>query len=407
MWRREAPHVLAALLRRSGDMATCEDAVQLALLAAAEQWPREGLPKEPRAWLRTVATRRLVDAVRADASRRAREERAFLLEEPLHGADGPESTSAGEDLLGLLVLCAHPALSPASQTALMLRAVAGLRTAEVAECFFVPEATMAQRISRAKATLRAHGARFAPPLPEELPSRLHAVRHVVASMYSQDHSLTERGRGADPLLGQGAVRLARAVHAARPGDPESAGLLALLLLTHARAAARRDGAGEIVPLLDQDRTLWDAARIAEGISLLEEVLPVGPVGPFQLQAAIAAVHAEAPTGEATDWPQILELYRMLEQVEPTPSVRLGLAVATAEVQGPRAGLDLLAAADGRTHRHDAVEGHLLARLGRHREAREAFLRAADATRSLPEQRYLLRLAGASGGERGRHGGMDP
>ena len=388
VWRREAPHVLAALLRRSGNLAACEDAVQLALLAAAEQWPREGLPEEPRAWLRTVATRRLVDAVRSDASRRAREERAFRLEEPLHGADGPEPTSAGEDLLGLLVLCAHPALSPASQTALMLRAVAGLRTAEVAECFFVPESTMAQRISRAKATLRAHGARFAPPRPQELPRRLHAVRHVVASMYSQEHALAE--------LGEGAVRLARAVRAAGPDEPESAGLLALLLLTHARAAARRDGAGEIVPLLEQDRSLWDTTLIAEGVSLLGEVLPVGPVGPFQLQAAIAAVHAEAPTGEATDWPQILELYRMLEQVEPTPSVRLGLAVATAEVQGPQAGLNLLATADGRTHRHDAVEGHLLARLGRDDAAREAFLRAADATRSLPEQRYLLRLAAAAG-----------
>ncbi|HEX7349862.1 DUF6596 domain-containing protein [Brachybacterium sp.] len=230
------------------------------------------------------------------------------------------------------------------------------------------------------------------------------MRHVVASMYAQDHSLAERGHGTDPLLGQGAVRLARAVHEAGPEEPESSGLLALLLLTHARAAARRDDAGEIVPLLEQDRSRWDAALITEGISLLEEVLPVGPVGPFQLQAAIAAVHAEATTGEATDWPQILELYRMLEQVEPTPSVRLGLAVATAEVQGPQASLDLLAEADGRTHRHDAVAGHLLSRLGRDDEAREAFLRAADATRSLPEQRYLLRLAGAAGSPLSRPAG---
>lgn len=409
MWRREAPHVLAALLRRHGDLADCEDAVQLALLAAAEQWPREGLPEAPRAWLRTVATRRLIDAIRADSTRREREERAARLEGPLraHGlaaADGDMVTRSdgtvidgasdeGEDLLPLLLLCAHPALTPASQTALMLRAVGGLRTAEIAACFFVPEPTMAQRISRAKARVRAHGARLPAPTGPDLPLRLHAVRHAVSALYAQDHSLAERGRGTDPLLGGAAVRVARALHSARPTEPESAGLLSLLLLTHARAPARLDIDGEIVPLTAQDRSRWDHHLAREGIDLLERTLPVGEVGPFQLQAAIAAFHAEAPTSEAKDWPQILVLYRMLAELEPSPAVLLGLAVATAEVDGPDAGLALLAQQPALTHRHEAVSGHLLSRLGREEQARAAFLRAAERTRSPSEQRYLRRLAG--------------
>ncbi|MGO1355187.1 MAG: RNA polymerase sigma factor [Brachybacterium tyrofermentans] len=401
VWRDEAPHVLAALLRRHRDLADCEDAVQLALLAAAEQWPRDGLPTTPRAWLHRVASRRLVDIIRADASRRDREARAARLEvRDLGDQNLPEDDSGnrddgddGDDTLTLMTLCAHPALTAPSQVALTLRAVAGLTTAEIATCFFVPEPTMAQRISRAKATLRAHGAIFSPPTPAELPCRLHAVRHTVAAIYTQDHSLAERVRGADPLLGESAVRLAREVHRARPSEPESAGLLALLLLTHARSPARLDAAGEIVPLPEQDRLLWDQDLIAEGIALLVPTLSSGYVGAFQLQAAIAAVHAEAPSFAATDWPQILELYRMLERVDPTPSVALGLAVATAEVAGPQAGLDLLARSPEQSHRHQAVTGHLLARLGREAEAREAFLRAAEGTHSLPEQRYLLRLAG--------------
>lgn len=395
VWRDEAPHVLAALLRRHRDLADCEDAVQLALLAAAEQWPRDGLPRTPRAWLHRVASRRLVDIIRADASRRDREARAARLEvrdpegQDLPAVDGDD----GDDTLTLMTLCAHPALTAPSQVALTLRAVAGLTTAEIATCFFVPEPTMAQRISRAKSTLRAHGATFALLTPAELPRRLHAVRHTVAAIYTQDHSLAERVRGADPLLGESAVRLAREVHRARPSEPESAGLLALLLLTHARSPARLDPGGEIVPLPEQDRHLWDQNLIAEGIALLVPTLSTGYVGAFQLQAAITAVHAEAPSFAATDWPQILELYRLLERVDPTPSVALGLAVATAEVAGPQAGLDLLARSSEQGHRHQAVTGHLLSRLGRDAEARAAFLRAAEGTRSLPEQRYLLRLAG--------------
>jgi len=395
VWRDAAPHVLAALLRRHRDLADCEDAVQLALLAAAEQWPRDGLPTTPRAWLHRVASRRLVDIIRADASRRDREERAARLEVRDVGDQNlPEDDGGdGDDTLTLMTLSAHPTLTAPSQVALTLRAVAGLTTAEIATCFFVPEPTMAQRISRAKATLRAYGATFSPPTPAELPRRPHAVRHTVAAIYTQDHSLAERVRGADPLLGESAVRLAREVHRARPAEPESAGLLALLLLTHARSPVRLDSDGEIVPLPEQDRRLWDQDLIAEGIALLVPTLSSGYVGAFQLQAAIAAVHAEAPSFAATDWPQILELYRMLERVDPTPSVALGLAVATAEVAGPQAGLDLLARSPAQSHRHQAVTGHLLARLSRESEAREAFLRAAEGTHSLPEQRYLLRLAG--------------
>lgn len=409
MWRREAPHVLAALLRRHGDLAECEDAVQL---AAAEQWPREGLPEAPRAWLRTVATRRLIDAIRADVSRREREERAARLDRPLRvhglaGADvdsvaqpssgGAQSDGArdqGEELLPLLLLCAHPALTPASQTALMLRAVGGLSTAEIAECFFVPEPTMAQRISRAKARVRALGARLPAPLGPDLPLRLHAVRHAVSALYAQDHSMAERGRGTDPLLGDAAVRVARALYSTRPTEPESAGLLSLLLLTHARAPARLAVHGEIVPLMAQDRSLWDHGLAQEGIALLERTLPVGEVGPFQLQAAIAAVHAEAPTSDATDWPQILVLYRMLADLEPSPAVLLGRAVATAEVEGAGAGLAMLSQMPSLTHRHEAVTGHLLSRLGQEERARAAFLRAAERTRSPSEQRYLRRLAGS-------------
>ncbi|UVY85167.1 RNA polymerase sigma factor [Brachybacterium sp. NBEC-018] len=392
MWRREAPHVLSTLLRRHGDFTTCEDAVQLALVAAAEQWPREGTPRNPAAWLTRVASRRAVDLLRADAARRDREERAAA-REPGRASD-PSDPVEPDDTLVLLMLCAHPALTTASQVALMLRAVGGLTTAQIAQCFFVEERTMGQRISRAKRTLADQGARFEAPTAADLPARLHAVRHAVAAVYAQDHALTERVRGTDPLLAAAALDLARRIHRLAPSDPENAGLLALLLLTHARAPARLDADGEIVPLAEQDRSRWSPPLIAEGIALIEAALLVGPVGPFQLQAAIAAVHAEAATMEDTDWEQILVLYGMLDAVEPAPSVTLGLAVATAEVSGPEAGLEILDRLPASSHRRQAVAGHLLSRLGRADEAREAFLRAAEGTRSLPEQRYLHRLAGA-------------
>jgi len=392
--------VLGALARRHDNFTDCEDAVQLALVAASEQWPRDGLPTNPTGWLTRVAARRLVDLARADASRRSREEKAARLDAAAGSSAAAEdeflSCDAHDATLLLLVLCAHPALTPSSQVALMLRAVGGLTTREIAEGFFVPEATMAQRISRAKATLRDAGVRFESPARSDLPIRLHGVRHAIALLYTHAHSLREQAHdldgGSESLLAKTALRLARELHRIAPADPENAGLLALLLLTHARAPVRLNPAGDLVPLEEQDRRLWNHECIAEGIALLEQALPVGYVGSFQLQAAIAAVHAEAPSGPSTDWAQILVLYGMLEQVDPSPAATLGRAIATAEAVGPDAGLDILAQLQETNHRRHAVAGHMLTRLGRTDEARAEFLRAAELTRSIPEQRYLNRLA---------------
>ncbi|WP_446665827.1 RNA polymerase sigma factor [Flexivirga sp. B27] len=392
VWRHAAPYVLAALLRRYDNFADCEDAVQLALVAAAEQWPGDGIPDEPIGWLTRVASRRMIDQIRADVARRTREEKVARLD-----AATPETVVDAEDddTLQLLMLCTHAALSPTSQVALMLRAVGGLTTREIAEGFFVPEATMAQRISRAKSTLRRAGARFERPAPAELPRRLLAVRHAIALLYTRSHAAEDGADQRPSALGTTAIRLARELHRLAPTDPENAGLLALLLLTEARRPARFTGDGDLVPLDEQDRTSWDHALITEGVDLVERTLPVGYVGSFQLQAAIAAVHDEADTAGATDWPQIRELYDMLWQVDPSPAVALGRAIAVAEVDGPEAGLAALDRAPDTSHRVDAARGHLLRQAGRYDEARAAFLRAAERSRSIPEQRYLNRLAATS------------
>lgn len=395
MWRREAPRVLAALLRRYDHFESCEDAVQLALLAAAQQWPVEGMPGNPAGWLTRVASRRLIDTIRADEARRRREEKAARLEPRPPREDEPPDVGqvGGNDTLGLLLLCADETLTPSSQVALMLRAVGGLTTKEIAEGFFVPEATMAQRISRAKASLRSAGARFTRPSPRTLAGRLPAIRQAVLLVYTTGHAL----RGPDPrhttALTSTALHLARSLHRLCPTDPENAGLLALLLLTQARQNARLTAAGDLVPLDEQDRLLWDHHLIDEGIRLVENALPAGYVGSFQLQAAIAAVHAEATEASATDWPQILALYEMLERVDPTVSVRLGRAIATAEVRGPHAGLAALEGLPDTNHRVLAARGHMLVKGGRPEKARETLLAAAAMTRSIPEQRYLNRLAG--------------
>lgn len=400
LWRAELPQVLAALRRRYGHRPEVEDAAQQALLAAAGQWPAEGIPERPRAWLITVASRRLVDQLRADEARRSREELVARQEHALHGGmssapDEAPGTPAvvADDTVGLMLRCAHPALTPGSRVALTLRAVGGLSTAQIAAGFLVPEATMAQRISRARATLRASGATFGMPTEEEVPERLAAVRHVVSLVFTEGH----QGSVGDAVVGQAfveeAVRCARVLHRAVPEDPEGAGLLALLLLTHARTPARVDAHGDLVPLAEQDRSRWDRRLVGEGVRLLERALPRGEVGPFQLRAAIAAVHAEAPSAASTDWAQIHLLYRMLDHRAPSAAVTLGLATAVAEVHGPRAGLAALEGVqDRRWHRPHAVRGHLLARDGRSAEAREAFATAARLTRSIPEQRYLGRLA---------------
>ncbi|MEV6823826.1 DUF6596 domain-containing protein [Amycolatopsis sp. NPDC051102] len=393
--RRLVPEVLGVLVRRYGQFDACEDAVQEALVAAAAQWPAEGWPENPRAWLVTVASRRLADQVRSDAARRRREE-ADAFRTPPAG-----DVEAGDDTLTLLFLCCHPALTPPSQIALTLRAVGGLSTAEIARAFLVPEATMAQRISRAKHKIRAAGAGFALPPPAEQAERLGVVLHVVYLVFNEGYTATSGTRLVRAELAAEAIRLARELHRLVPGDGEVAGLLALLLLTDARRPARTAPDGSLVPLSEQDRTLWDAEAIAEGVALVTGALSRGPVGPYQLQAAIAAVHDEAPTAEATDWPQILALYTVLERVAPNPAVTLNRAVAVAEVRGPAAGLALLDAlsADERvsaSHHLVSVRAHLQEMAGDHDAARAGYREAARRTTSEPERRHLLGRAARLG-----------
>lgn len=394
VWRHHAADVLAALVRRSGDFGACEDAVQEALLAAAEQWPRDGAPDDPKAWLVRVASRRLIDAQRSSDARERREGVEYLSAARLHESqDVPE----GDDTLRMCMLCAHPDLTDSSRVALTLRAVAGLTTGQIAACFLVPEATMAQRISRAKATIRASDAPFVPPTSEDSVARLHAVRHAVYLVFTAGHTTAAGDHLIDVDLQREAVRLAERLHAAVPRDPETAGVLALLLIDHARAAARHDAAGDLISLDEQDRSLWDHGSIARGVRLVEEALPKGAVGPFQLQAAIAACHGEAGTAAETDWLQIVVLYRMLLRIAPSPVVKLNLVAAVGMAEGPDAGLAALRPLIddpllARGHRVHAVRAHLLERSGRDVEAREAYLLAASRTQSIPEQRYLNRRA---------------
>jgi len=419
--RECAPQVLAALVRRHGRFDACEDAVQEALLAAARQWPGDGVPDRPRAWLLTVAGRALIDTWRADDARRRRE--ALVALDPVARARpedpaadvasdvetwpdapriDPEPAGGHDDTLTLLFLCCHPALSPPSQLALTLRAVGGLSTAQIAAAFLVPEATMAKRISRAKDAVRAAGGRFETPDPAERDARLAVVRHVLYLLFTEAHVASEGVALQRPDLAAEAIRLARLLHHLLPGDAETAGLLALMLLTDARRDARTDADGALVPLAEQDRARWDAGRIAEGRALLTRTLGTGDVGQYQLQAAIAALHDEAAVAEQTDWPQILALYDVLARVAPGPMVTLSRAVAVAMVHGPTAGLALIGtldASDRATWRHrlDAVRGHLLELAGDSDAAREAYLRAARTTASLPEQRYLQVRAARLGG----------
>jgi RNA polymerase sigma factor (sigma-70 family) len=389
MLRELAPQVLGALARRHGQFDACEDAVQEALLAAASQWPRDGIPENPRAWLAAVANRRLVDEWRSESARHRREEATAVIE--ARGRGNPSSSQ--DETLTLLFLCCHPALAAPSQLALTLRAVGGLTTAEVARAFLVPEATMAQRISRAKRTLRGVDSPFALPPAEERPARLRVVMQVLYLIFNEGYTAGSGPELNRPDLTAEAIRLARLLHKSASEDGEATGLLALMLLTDARRAARTDVDGLPVPLDEQDRTRWNATEIAEGIALLTGTLGAHPVGPYQLQAAIAAVHDEAPTPQQTDWPQVLALYGVLEQVSPGPVVRLNRAVALAMVAGPRAGLALLATLDedarmAHHHRVEAVRAHLLERSGELGAARAAYLRAARLTASIPEQRYL-------------------
>jgi RNA polymerase sigma factor (sigma-70 family) len=392
------PVVLGALVRRYGHFDLCEDAVQEALVAAARQWPEQGRPEDPKAWLIRVASRRLTDALRSATARERREEREARLvplDRQVAAAPGEAAVPGGDDALTLLVLCCHPALSPPSQVALTLRAVGGLTTAEIARAFFVPEATMAQRISRAKATIKKAGATFSLPAEPELTERMRAVLHVLYLVFNEGYLTSSGDRLHRRDLTAEAVRLAREVHRLRPADPEVAGLLALMLLTEARRAARvRDG--DLVPLDEQDRDLWDRALIAEGVALVEATLASSTaLGPYQLQAAIAAVHDEAPTAADTDWTEVLALYDLLQTVDPNPMAALNRAVAVAEVHGPSAGLAVLdtLAEDGRLtdhHRLHSVRGFLLERTGDPDAARAAYREAVRRATSTVEQRHLER-----------------
>jgi RNA polymerase sigma factor (sigma-70 family) len=391
--RELAPQVLAALTRRYGRFAECEDATQEALLAAVTQWPVAGIPDNPRAWLVTVGSRRLIDEVRAEHARRDRELRDYVGAPSVVPAPDARP-GAADDSLTLLLLCAHPALSLASQIALTLRAVGGLTTGQIAAAFLVPEATMAQRISRAKATIKSSGVPFAMPSATDLDARLDAVRHVLYLIFNEGYTATSGDRLTAPDLSAEAIRLARMLFAARAGDAETAGLLALMLLTEARRTARTAPEATLVPLDAQDRSRWDRGLIAEGVSLLEAALPRGAVGPYQLQAAIAAVHDEAPDVAGTDWAQILALYDLLARVAPGPMVTLNRAVAVAMVHGPSAGLaevDTLAA-DPRLaahHRLIATRAHLRELAGDGAGAAADYRDAARRTLSLPERRYLV------------------
>ena len=390
--RELAPQVLGALVRRYGDFDTCEDAVQEALLAAAVQWPEQGIPEHPRGWLVTVASRRWIERWREEAARRRREQTAAALAPP-----PPEAVPAVDDTLTLLLLCCHPSLTRASQVALTLRAVGGLTTAEIARAFLVPEATVAQRISRAKQRIRASGAQFRLPPEAERSRRVAAVLQVLYLIFNEGYTASSGPALHRVELSGQAIRLTRELHRLLPGDGEVAGLLALMLLTDARRPARTGPDGALVPLAEQDRTRWDAAAIAEGVALVTGALASAPIGPYQLQAAIAAVHDEAPSFEETDWDQILGLYELLERLAPGPMVELNRIVAVAMVHGPEAGLGQLTEAETSPglaghHRLDAVRAHLLELAGQTEAACASYQLAARRTLSLAERRYLASRA---------------
>ena len=394
--RELTPQVLGTVVRRFRDFAAAEDAVQEASFAAAVQWPREGLPNNPCAWLTQVAFRRMTDQIRSDSARRSRESELVREQDATIEPD-IDIKPHEDDTLVLLLMCCHPSLTQSSAIALTLRAVGGLTTAEIAHAFLVPEATMAQRISRAKQTIKNSGIPFQLPTAEERTQRLRAVLHVLYLIFNEGYTTSGGTELHRTDLSREAIRLTRIVHELQPDDTEVAGLLALMLLTDARRLARTAAEGDLVPLPEQDRTRWDKKQIAEGVALISATLPKGLVGPYQLQAAVAALHDEAERAEDTDWPQILALYEVLRRMSDNPMVRLNHAVAAAMVHGPAKGLELLDAleADARIsehHRLHAVRAHLLELAGRREDAVAHYRAAATKTASLPERNYLLTKA---------------
>ncbi|TWD80826.1 putative RNA polymerase sigma factor [Kribbella amoyensis] len=394
--REETPQVLSALVRHYGHFDLAEEAVQEALLAASQQWPSEGVPSNPRGWLIRVGSRRLTDLLRSESARRKREENVASLSAPEEFvASGPEIGDHGgrDDTLTLLFLCCHPSLSAASQIALTLRAVGGLTTAQIAAGFLVPEATMAQRISRAKRSIKQAGSTFEMPPESERDARMGVVLHVLYLIFNEGYTASSGVALHSAELTTEAIRLTRGVRRLLPDDGEVAGLLALMLLTDARRPARTDADGALVPLSDQDRSLWNKDAIVEGEALVTDALSRSQLGPYQVQAAIAAVHGTAERAEDTDWRQIVALYQVLEQISDNPMVRLNHAVAVAMASGPKEGLALLEPldTDGRMkdhHRLEAVRAHLLEMSGEKEAARASYLLAARRTTSVPEQNYL-------------------
>jgi RNA polymerase sigma factor (sigma-70 family) len=395
-----APQVLGAVARRFRDFSSAEDAVQEAMIAAFTQWPREGIPENPRGWLIQVASRRMTDHMRSEIARRERE--TAVAAETENSTSLLEANMDPDDTLILLFMCCHPALSPSSAIALTLRAVGGLTTAEIANAFLVPEATMAQRISRAKQTIKTSGVPFRLPSPHERTERLPAVLHVLYLIFSEGYTSSVGSHLQRFDLACEAIRLTRNTKTLLPDNPEVTGLLALMLLTDARRAARTGPDEELIPLDKQDRRLWDRAEISEGIELLAAALSMGSVGLYQIQAAIAAVHDEGESVEDTDWPQILALYELLQRVAPGPMVTLNLAIAAAMVHGPAKGLELLRALDrdprmAGHYRVDAVRAHFFEQMGDHEAAIQHYRIAAARTTSMPERNYLTtqaaRLAG--------------
>jgi RNA polymerase sigma factor (sigma-70 family) len=400
--RELAPQVLGAVARRFRDFSSAEDAVQEAMIAAFTQWPQEGVPENPRGWMIQVACRRMADQMRSEIARRERETAVAAEAENLASLLEIEADMDPDDTLILLFMCCHPALTPSSAIALTLRAVGGLTTAEIANAFLVPEATMAQRISRAKQTIKTSGAPFRLPSPQERAGRLPAVLHVLYLIFSEGYTSSIGSHLQRFDLAQEAIRLTRNTKTLLPDNAEVAGLLALMLLTDARRAARTGPDEELIPLDKQDRSLWDRVEISEGIELLTAALAKGSVGLYQLQAAIAAVHDEAERAEDTDWPQILSLYELLKRISPGPMVTLNHAIAAAMVHGPAQGLQLLRALDtdprlASHYRLDAVRAHLLEKTGDYEAAIEHYRLAAARTTSIPERNYLMtqaaRLAG--------------
>jgi RNA polymerase sigma factor (sigma-70 family) len=395
--RELTPQVLASVVRRFHDFAASEDAVQEASIAAATQWPDDGLPRNPRAWLTQVAFRKMIDHIRSESTRRERENELASETTYISESTCDDFSNTEDDTLTLLFMCCHPALTRASAIALTLRAIGGLTTAEIARAFLVPEATMAQRISRAKLSIKSSGIPFQLPTPDERAQRLRAVLQVLYLIFNEGYTSSAGPNLQRSDLSKEAIRLARIMRQLQPEDTEVAGLLALMLLTDARRFARTNVDGDLIALMDQDRSQWNAEQIAEGIALISKTLPKGSVGPYQLQAAIAAVHDEAKRPEDTDWPQIMSLYSLLRRMSDNPMVTLNYAIAVAMVHGPRKGLDLLDSLqrDSRVAKHyrlSAVRAHLLELAGDCSSAVRYYREAAAKTGSLPERNYLLTQA---------------